>query len=542
MRKQAFILTFIFMVLITIFSTFAFYRYEKNVNTKERDAYIFHEKVVIDAAVKNINSEIVSNLSDCGFIRDTYIRALTKNNQEHDLAGVWIKFADNKVIYDNIRFLDVSGKEILAINYDDKGSEIVGEEKLQDKSTKAYYYEGIKLNRDEYYISALDLNNDHGVIEMPYKPIIRVAQPLYFQDELKGLIVLNYKASQVLDTFVSDMLPSHSDNYYLINHKGDYILNTENKDLEFSFMFTQKDSFATQYPEVFNVIINGHEGSFSLDGKLYYYSHVIHEENMNKVIQKINLSKIDFEEKWYVISVKDATIVPYREWNSFYDFIFDLRRNTLFISFVLFNGLALLFYTYFLNRINHEIFIKYDSMTGAYTRKHGLTIAKERFNIMHTNLHKITLVYMDLNGLKHINDHYGHQKGDEAIRKISQSILKNIRFRQRTYLHEWVLHKLSSNFRKHFSYREDDIFIRLGGDEFLYMCIDVDEINIKKIEERILHEIEKQDVDGYRLSVSAGILVVDVKMDIDFESALNLADKSMYDVKIEYYKQNKEFS
>ncbi len=541
MRKQALILALLLTIIITGLSTVGFYRVEKSQNNLTRIDYLQNEKVVIDAAVKNINTQISSNLNDLGFIKDTYLQIISNNKNEAILLDVWLKFSDNKKVYDQIRFIDLSGQEKVRVNYNSLGAYIVSDDALQNKANRNYFIDAINLDKKMFYISNFDLNIENNEVEIPFKPMLRYAQTIYDDQQLLGMIVLNYTANSLIETLYSDMVPSHADAFYLVNDQGEFLINTEDEKLNWSFMFNQNLNFSTLHEEVFNEMKSRGEGEILADGKLYYFSHVIQYDDLEINLNRLDKSQLSLSENWYVISEVDATILPYKTWDNFIDYLFDLHRNTIIYSFILFNSLLIILYLYFINRINKEALTKYDEMTGAYTRLQGLPIAKERFNSMLDNHHVITLIYADLNGLKEINDQYGHAAGDTAIRLFSQAIIQNIRFKKRFYLHEYFFHKFNSRLRKVFQFREDDIFIRLGGDEFLYMCIDVSEKDLDKMINRILSGIESLDVESFQLSASSGKIVINKESNIDFETAINLADHAMYDDKMRYYKKvNKE--
>lgn len=508
-------------------------------NERAKEDYLFHEKVVVDAAVKNINTQIIRNLSDLAYIKDTYIRSLSKNQQQHDLLSLWSLFSENQIIYHKIRFIDLAANEIYRIDHDETGSYVVYE--LQNKANRPFFYETIGLDENMFYISVFDLNIENNQVRLPIIPTIRVAQPVFVDQIVQGIIVLNYDAHLLLDTFESDMLISNAEHVYLLNESGEYIFNSSQHDLDWDFMFNQSRSFQSEHPEVYKEIVKNDQSTIYHEGKFYYYSHVLHFNHLNLNSQNIEIEDIKTAEDWFVVTEIDEAKIPYQAWNGFYDFLFDFNRSTLLLSFILFNALGLSLYFYFINRINTEHLVKYDYMTGAYTRLQGLKVAEERFNQMLSNHHKVTIVFADLNGLKDINDRFGHQIGDEAIHKFALAIVKNIRFKQRTYLHEFLMRKLSSSFRKYFKFREDDIFVRLGGDEFLYMCFDVADDDFNQIVQRVNQDIESQSVEDFVLSASAGVIIVTDDVEIDFETALNLADHAMYDDKMRYYKKvNKE--
>lgn len=80
---------------------------------------------------------------------------------------------------------------------------------------------------------------------------------------------------------------------------------------------------------------------------------------------------------------------------------------------------------------------KYDKMTMAYNRQYGLDKA-ERLMTRHNNSKSsIGLIFCDINGLKIINDEYGHEAEDLLIKVFANSVKKHIRWHNRVFIYEF---------------------------------------------------------------------------------------------------------
>lgn len=119
-----------------------------------------------------------------------------------------------------------------------------------------------------------------------------------------------------------------------------------------------------------------------------------------------------------------------------------------------------------------------DSLTGLYNRNYVLERLKQELARNLREKNSFSVIIFDLDNFKKINDKYGHLKGDEVLKKVS-NIIKN-------------------------SFREYDIIGRIGGDEFLAIVFGNKE-NLKSklniIREKIESIFPKED-----LSVSYGII------------------------------------
>lgn len=148
---------------------------------------------------------------------------------------------------------------------------------------------------------------------------------------------------------------------------------------------------------------------------------------------------------------------------------------------------------------------KTDQLTGLYNRWGFLDYVKTiTENPMNKN-REILVLYADMDNLKMINDKYGHDEGDFALREIG-SILKE-------------------------AFRNTDVISRFGGDEFVAFAL----LGIPNYEKIMKHRISEitdrhnQMVQKpYRIEMSIGICEVTCSKDLDIEKVLEQADKKLY--------------
>ena len=152
-----------------------------------------------------------------------------------------------------------------------------------------------------------------------------------------------------------------------------------------------------------------------------------------------------------------------------------------------------------------------DAMTGLYNRRAFYAMLGEINK--HGTVGDISIVVVDVNGLKQVNDEKGHLAGDELIVKTAEAI-----------------NELYGNHGKTF---------RIGGDEFAIIITEpLDDVQecAKQIRTRTgRSELEHSD----KLSVAIGIARGEDYLDISVEKLLELADKAMYSDKEEYYKDKR---
>ncbi len=90
---------------------------------------------------------------------------------------------------------------------------------LQNKASRYYFKEIMKLKRGEFWLSNLDLNIEHGQIEKPFKPVIRMGTPVYKGHEKIGILVINVFMKKLLDAVSSTTLY----NIYIVDKDGYFI-------------------------------------------------------------------------------------------------------------------------------------------------------------------------------------------------------------------------------------------------------------------------------------------------------------------------------
>ncbi len=147
----------------------------------------------------------------------------------------------------------------------------------------------------------------------------------------------------------------------------------------------------------------------------------------------------------------------------------------------------------------------YDQLTTAFSRRAGLAKLNRMLQQDSRRHIKLSLCFVDINGLKDVNDQLGHRYGDELIVSVVKCIKDEI--------------------------REDDFVIRMGGDEFLVVLSGVDRKTAEKVWDRVkqrYEQINKKEDRRYIISVSHGIDELDSYESPDVESVIKNADDKMY--------------
>jgi diguanylate cyclase len=149
-----------------------------------------------------------------------------------------------------------------------------------------------------------------------------------------------------------------------------------------------------------------------------------------------------------------------------------------------------------------------DPLTDLFNRRSLERALEEFFTLCKQSKMSFSLVLIDLDDFKYVNDNYGHHVGDLVLAKVAKVLRANMRAK--------------------------DIVGRWGGDEFVAVMPNTDLENAKKVLERIKSQLGKMEIlaEGrrFKLSISAGV----VQCGENFQSWLDMvkeADRLMYEEK-----------
>lgn len=183
-----------------------------------------------------------------------------------------LTLASTHASYDQIRLISSEGLELSRVNFNGGQPKVVAIDQLQNKAHRYYFKEATKVGADEIYVSQLDLNIEDGKVELPHKPVIRLARPIYDDsDTLLGVVVLNLFAETLLDEFRSTLRAIPGERMLL--NKAGYWLSSDSRAKEWGFMFDNGLSFAKEQPDLWARMSQTREGVWDADeGRVQFYT------------------------------------------------------------------------------------------------------------------------------------------------------------------------------------------------------------------------------------------------------------------------------
>ncbi|NPD86485.1 cache domain-containing protein [Lentimicrobium sp. L6] len=209
------------------------------------------ETSIVDNKLKNIEEEIGHVIHDLLILKSN--RSIEKywefQNEEfvNDLSDEILSIVEYQQVYDQCRIIDIHGVEVIRVNYNKGEPVLAPKNQLQNKADRYYFKDAIKLNKGEVFVSSMDLNIENGEIELPLKPMIRIATPIFDNDdEKKGIIIFNFFGDRILHQLGDSTNSMVYSEVMLLNSKG-YYLQGPSPEKEWGFMFDGKKDITFQY-------------------------------------------------------------------------------------------------------------------------------------------------------------------------------------------------------------------------------------------------------------------------------------------------------
>ncbi|WP_053001141.1 PAS domain S-box protein [Kosmotoga pacifica] len=154
-----------------------------------------------------------------------------------------------------------------------------------------------------------------------------------------------------------------------------------------------------------------------------------------------------------------------------------------------------------------EFISTHDALTNLPNRRFLYEYASRQLALAKRQAKPLSVLYLDLNGFKKVNDTYGHEIGDALLKKIADRLKSSL--------------------------RESDVVARFGGDEFVFLLPDTDSEGAIETAKRLLASLKEPfNISGKTLKISASFGVATFPQDgKDLKELLRKADEAMYQAK-----------
>jgi len=448
---RLFLFIFAAMVLVVAGSSLAYYLSVKNSNLQVLQK---QEKFRVDLQTKAFSNALQSVVSDLIVVASHHeLRLIVDGASEADhnaLANELLVFCKNKKMYDQVRFLDATGMEIVRVNFNQGHPEIVPADQLQSKGGRYYFEDAFKLKQGEVFVSPLDLNIEGGAIERPLKPTIRFGLPVFnSRGEKRGVVILSYFGARIIQQIENIVRESAASGFGMLLNSDGYFFKGMRSEDEWGFMLPgRKDrTFSHLFPAEWEKVRRDSSGQFLDELGLFTFSTVF------PLMEGLKSSAKSSEA--FASSAKELradqyvwTILSFTPRETILGMTSRLRPVLLVVNvfFALFSGIGVWILVKAIVRrraveLENEHMAHFDLLTALPNRP----LLYDRMNMSlaavkreETNL---AVFFLDLDGFKSVNDSLGHEAGDQVLIEVAHRLQQCV--------------------------REMDTVARLGGDEFV---------------------------------------------------------------------------
>ena len=234
--------------------------------------------------------------------------ASSPSDQTKDLLEeVWQSVLVNQKWYTQIHLLDITGKELVRVNYSSDTGRVTLPQQLQDRSDSNYFQYAQKLEAEQIGGWGIELETEHGEVTFPYSPVIRVFTPVETPDKRVGYLVIN------LDVWgLSSRLSFSPDNDLraeVINEAG-YFIASNNSDKLFGDAIPERKSYNLKNiaPKTWDAISNEQVG-YVFEGDNLFAFNTVMLANSQKVHLLIQLNQKQLMER----AERDLNDLAYEE-------------------------------------------------------------------------------------------------------------------------------------------------------------------------------------------------------------------------------------
>lgn len=424
--------------------------------------------------------------------------------------------------YDQIRLLDLQGREVVRINFNGGRASVVPTWGLQDKSDRPYFKQAIPLSKGELYVSGIDANREQGKIEIPIKPVIRVATPVFTPSgEKAGVLVLNYLAERLQGGLSKIVANSPLGTPMVVNEAGYWVNHPDASKLFNDVVDVPSvQRFSKLHPTEWAAMLNKPEGQLITDGGMFSYAVVdprlfVEALDTPQGQPPSSATSITSDGAMYLVFHVPASVLAVEALRSapWLWLVVGLVGLLLLVlslggSFVLvFREAQIATAQRFAQHMARMAHV--DELTGVINRRHFRELAQRELNRAQRVREPLVALMLDIDLFKQVNDQHGHKTGDDVLKAFSRACESQL--------------------------RKTDVFGRLGGEEFAVLMPHTQLATAAMVAERLRSTVEAMEVltdkgPAITVTVSVGMAVF-TGGDDSLEDLLKRADSALYQAK-----------
>ena len=209
------------------------------------------------------------------------------------MQTIFVTDMQAKSHYMQLRYLDEAGNELVRVDSDGVQTEVIPTSELQNKSDRGYFIEAMQVPAGSLYVSPVNLNQERGAIEEPYKPVIRYAVPVEdTAGQKRGMIIANVFAAEFIDNLATAQGQYQSQEILLVNQDGYYLYHPDATKL-WGFDLGHDQTLASDFSlEISEQVLENDMGTIDVgDRILAYFRFAPNPEQPNALITLIQVPK-----------------------------------------------------------------------------------------------------------------------------------------------------------------------------------------------------------------------------------------------------------
>ncbi|MBU2469049.1 MAG: diguanylate cyclase [Proteobacteria bacterium] len=252
-----------------------------------------------------LETDLLAHVADAVFL--ARLTSLTMQNPtmlvplKHVLREAFVHFSQSQRVYDQVRFLDATGREVVRINLKQGKALAVAQEQMQHKVSRYYFAAGLAMDQGQVYVSPFDLNLEQGKLETPLKPTLRFVSPVALPGGGKaGVVVLNFLGDRLLDRLRRASREGEN-KIFLVNQKGWWLVGPS-PELEWGHAISERATFSmpSAFQQAWQSIAPEDQGQVLTPQGLFTYQSVALMEKAQAAGSPIPPTRMD--DHWWIIS------------------------------------------------------------------------------------------------------------------------------------------------------------------------------------------------------------------------------------------------
>ncbi len=284
-------------------------------------------KKQVDDETQKINAVLDGINDDVLFLsRTPEIQGLVESKDQKvdewtkQMETIFASLMKTKLFYMQLRYIDENGQEIVRVDSDGKNVQVIPKTDLQYKGDRGYFTATMKLSAATIYTSPVELNQEHGQIERPFKPTIRYATPIFDSTGKKrGIVIANVLANKFIKIAKEANIGEKQESL-LVDQNGYYIAHP-NPNKEWGVDLKKNEKLEKDFPlEIAKQILSTQQGLIDQGtDKIIAYHKIVPNPNQPEFLVAITQAPKDSifaSVNWFriiasmIILASLATVLP----------------------------------------------------------------------------------------------------------------------------------------------------------------------------------------------------------------------------------------